>query len=54
MLFISFTFYQKSLSLSHFCLHVLFQQPLARLGADVTGIDAVEKNINIARVHAVM
>ncbi|KAL5997713.1 Hexaprenyldihydroxybenzoate methyltransferase, mitochondrial [Asimina triloba] len=26
--------------------------PLARMGAIVTGIDAVEKNINIARLHA--
>ncbi|XP_078169734.1 coenzyme Q 3 isoform X1 [Carex rostrata] len=30
----------------------ILSEPLARLGADVTGIDAVEKNINIARVHA--
>nr|CAD1842197.1 unnamed protein product [Ananas comosus var. bracteatus] len=27
-------------------------KPLARLGAAVTGIDAVEKNIKIARIHA--
>ncbi|KAJ4748911.1 Ubiquinone biosynthesis O-methyltransferase [Rhynchospora pubera] len=30
----------------------ILSEPLARLGADVTGIDAVEKNINIATVHA--
>lgn len=28
-------------------------QPLARMGATVTGIDAVEKNITIARLHSV-
>ena len=28
-------------------------QPLARMGATVTGVDAVEKNIKIARLHAV-
>jgi len=28
-------------------------QPLARMGATVTGIDAVEKNIKIASIHAV-
>lgn len=28
-------------------------QPLARLGATVTGVDAVEKNIKIAQLHAV-
>lgn len=31
----------------------VLMQPLARMGATVTGIDAVEKNINIARLHAV-
>ncbi len=30
----------------------LFSEPMARLGADVTGIDAAEKNIRIARLHA--
>jgi 2-polyprenyl-6-hydroxyphenyl methylase/3-demethylubiquinone-9 3-methyltransferase len=30
----------------------LLCEPLARLGADVTGIDAVSRNIEIARVHA--
>jgi 2-polyprenyl-6-hydroxyphenyl methylase/3-demethylubiquinone-9 3-methyltransferase len=30
----------------------LLTEPLARLGADVTGIDAAEKNIAIARRHA--
>jgi 2-polyprenyl-6-hydroxyphenyl methylase/3-demethylubiquinone-9 3-methyltransferase len=30
----------------------LLSEPLARLGASVTGIDAGEKNIAIARVHA--
>ncbi|KAJ3691894.1 hypothetical protein LUZ61_021058 [Rhynchospora tenuis] len=34
------------------CGGSILSEPLARLGADVTGIDAVEKNINIARVHA--
>lgn len=28
-------------------------QPLARMGATVTGIDAVDKNIKIAHIHAV-
>ena len=27
-------------------------EPLARMGATVTGIDAVEKSIHIARLHA--
>ncbi len=30
----------------------LLAEPLARLGAEVTGIDAAEKNIRIARLHA--
>ncbi len=30
----------------------LLCEPLARLGADVTGIDAVARNIEIARIHA--
>ena len=30
----------------------LMCEPLARLGADVTGIDAVEKNIKSAQIHA--
>lgn len=30
----------------------LLCEPLARLGANVTGIDAAEKNIHIARLHA--
>ena len=30
----------------------LLCEPLARLGADVTGIDAVAKNIEIAKIHA--
>ncbi|KAB2610904.1 citrate synthase [Pyrus ussuriensis x Pyrus communis] len=30
----------------------ILSEPLARMGATVTGVDAVEKNINIARVHA--
>ncbi|XP_057868906.2 ubiquinone biosynthesis O-methyltransferase, mitochondrial isoform X3 [Cryptomeria japonica] len=32
----------------------LLSEPLARMGALVTGIDAVEKNINIASVHALV
>jgi polyprenyldihydroxybenzoate methyltransferase/3-demethylubiquinol 3-O-methyltransferase len=31
----------------------ILSEPLARMGATVTGIDAVDKNIKIARVHAV-
>lgn len=30
----------------------LLTEPMARLGAEVTGIDAAEKNIRIARLHA--
>ncbi|KAK4275526.1 hypothetical protein QN277_018592 [Acacia crassicarpa] len=30
----------------------ILSEPLARMGATVTGVDAVEKNIRIARVHA--
>ncbi|XP_021275195.1 ubiquinone biosynthesis O-methyltransferase, mitochondrial isoform X2 [Herrania umbratica] len=30
----------------------ILSEPLARMGAAVTGIDAVEKNIKIARLHA--
>uniref|UniRef100_A0A0E0PTM7 Coenzyme Q3, methyltransferase n=1 Tax=Oryza rufipogon TaxID=4529 RepID=A0A0E0PTM7_ORYRU len=30
----------------------ILSEPLARMGATVTGIDAVDKNIKIARVHA--
>jgi 2-polyprenyl-6-hydroxyphenyl methylase/3-demethylubiquinone-9 3-methyltransferase len=30
----------------------LLCEPLARLGAEVTGVDAAEENINIARAHA--
>ncbi len=30
----------------------LLSEPLARLGAEVTGLDAAEKNIRIARLHA--
>ncbi|KAJ0113791.1 hypothetical protein Patl1_02637 [Pistacia atlantica] len=30
----------------------ILSEPLARMGATVTGIDAVEKNVKIARVHA--
>lgn len=31
----------------------LHLQPLARMGATVTGVDALETNIKIARLHAV-
>lgn len=31
---------------------MFLQQPLARLGAEVVGIDAVEKSIEIAKEHA--
>ncbi len=30
----------------------LISEPLARLGANITGIDASEKNINIAKLHS--
>lgn len=30
----------------------ILSEPLARMGATVTGVDAVEKNINVARLHA--
>ena len=30
----------------------LISEPMARLGAKVTGIDASEKNINVASLHA--
>ena len=30
----------------------LISEPMARLGANVTGIDASKKNINVARLHA--
>ncbi|XP_020570852.1 ubiquinone biosynthesis O-methyltransferase, mitochondrial [Phalaenopsis equestris] len=30
----------------------ILSEPLARMGACVTGIDAVEKNINVAQIHA--
>ncbi|KAJ0662242.1 putative methyltransferase [Helianthus annuus] len=31
----------------------ILSEPLARMGASVTGVDAEEKNIKIARLHAV-
>lgn len=34
-------------------VHLVMFQPLARMGASVTGVDAVEKNIKIAQLHAV-
>ncbi|KAL8140391.1 hypothetical protein V2J09_006412 [Rumex salicifolius] len=37
-------------SFANFTEHI--QHPLARMGASVTGIDAVEKNIKIASLHA--
>ena len=30
----------------------LLSEPMSRLGAEVTGIDASEKNINVAKLHA--
>ena len=30
----------------------LISEPMARLGANVTGIDASEKNINVAKIHS--
>ncbi|KAF5190132.1 Ubiquinone biosynthesis o-methyltransferase [Thalictrum thalictroides] len=30
----------------------ILSEPLARMGATVTGVDAIEKNITIARIHA--
>jgi polyprenyldihydroxybenzoate methyltransferase/3-demethylubiquinol 3-O-methyltransferase len=32
----------------------LLSEPLARMGATVTGVDAVDKNVKIARLHADM
>lgn len=43
----------KMLSLANLYSVPLLLQPLARMGATVTGVDAVEKNIKIARLHAV-
>jgi 2-polyprenyl-6-hydroxyphenyl methylase/3-demethylubiquinone-9 3-methyltransferase len=34
------------------CAAGLLSEPLARLGAQVTGIDAAEKNVAVARAHA--
>jgi hypothetical protein len=34
-------------------LFFLSLKPLARMGATVTGVDAVDKNVKIARLHAV-
>ena len=31
----------------------LISEPMARLGGEVTGIDASEKNINVAKVHSI-
>ena len=31
----------------------LISEPMARLGANVTGIDASEKNINVAKIHSI-
>ena len=30
----------------------LLSEPMSRLGAEVTGIDASEKNINVAKIHS--
>ena len=30
----------------------LISEPMCRLGANVTGIDASEKNINVAKIHS--
>ena len=30
----------------------LLSEPMSRLGADVVGIDASQKNINVAKLHA--
>ena len=30
----------------------LLCEPMSRLGADVTGIDASEKNISVAKIHS--
>ena len=30
----------------------LLSEPMSRLGADVTGIDASQKNINVAKMHS--
>ena len=30
----------------------LLSEPMCRLGAEVTGIDASDKNINVAKIHS--
>ncbi len=46
-------FYLKGLSILDIgCGGGLISEPMARLGADVTGIDASEKNIMIAQIHS--
>lgn len=39
--------------LDRWCAKLCVLQPLARMGAEMTGVDAVEKNIGVASVHAV-
>ena len=47
------TNYLKNLNILDIgCGGGLISEPMARLGANVTGIDASEKNINIAQIHA--
>tara|TARA_E500000178_G_C16995733_1_gene743092 strand:- start:1009 stop:1734 length:726 start_codon:yes stop_codon:yes gene_type:complete len=46
-------FYLKGLSILDIgCGGGLISEPMARLGGDVTGIDASEKNIKIAQLHS--
>ena len=45
-------FLQKLNLLDIGCGGGLISEPMARLGAKVTGIDASEKNIKIAKLHA--
>jgi 2-polyprenyl-6-hydroxyphenyl methylase/3-demethylubiquinone-9 3-methyltransferase len=46
-------FYLKGLSILDIgCGGGLISEPMARLGGDVTGIDASEKNIMIAQIHS--
>lgn len=51
--FVKFLLIDNKCYLLYSLFFLLLLQPLARMGATVTGIDALEKNINIARLHAV-
>ena len=44
--------FQKIKILDVGCGGGLLSEPMSRMGAEVTGIDASEKNINIAKIHS--